>query len=115
MLIIISVLIRRWVSKQQIVEGGKQLSTNKWARGILFVSVLLSAFFMIFTVWFIEYFGQLTPEQFLFNLSSPIKGTSTDANQHIYTSVILTWLVVCIGSFYSLKLQSQLSGRMAGE
>lgn len=107
-LIIISILIRRWVSKQQIVEGGKQLSTNKWARGILFVSVLLSAFFMIFTVWFIEYFGQLTPEQFLFNLSSPIKGTSTDANQHIYTSVILTWLVVCIGLFYSLKLQRTL-------
>lgn len=39
-----------------------------------------------FSKWFIDYFGNITPEQFLFNLNSPIKGTSSD----MYAEIMMT-------------------------
>ncbi|MGL5693243.1 MAG: hypothetical protein ACRCXA_04140, partial [Peptostreptococcaceae bacterium] len=39
---------------------------------ILFI---LGMIFVFFSNWFIDYFGEITPEQFLFNLKSPIVGT----------------------------------------
>lgn len=63
-----------------------------------YISVFLFAigsFFVFFANWFIDYFGNITPEQFLFNLNSPLKGTSTDMNQEILMTPVFSG-VVCV-------------------
>lgn len=47
----------------------------------LLFSLTAGLFLVSFTNWFIEYFGQLTAEQFLINLQSPIKGTAAQAGR----------------------------------
>lgn len=57
--------------------------------GAKVVSVIffgIGSFFFFFSKWFIDYFGNITPEQFLFNLNSPIKGTSSD----VYADIMMT-------------------------
>ncbi|MBY0755755.1 LTA synthase family protein [Clostridium sardiniense] len=51
---------------------------------VIFVGI--GSFFFFFSKWFIDYFGNITPEQFLFNLNSPIKGTSSD----MYAEIMMT-------------------------
>ncbi|MHD0396627.1 LTA synthase family protein [Staphylococcus simulans] len=54
---------------------------------LLFVLIGLAALF--FADWFIDFFGNITPEQFLFNLNSPIKGTSSDMTNAMLNGPIL--------------------------
>ena len=53
----------------------------------------LSLFMVSFANWFIEFFGKLTPEQFLFNLQSPVKGTAGEVVQSIYTGPVLVTIL----------------------
>ncbi|MBM7835396.1 LTA synthase family protein [Clostridium sardiniense] len=68
------------------------LETNKRGWKIVVVKVVsvifvgIGSFFFFFSKWFIDYFGNITPEQFLFNLNSPIKGTSSD----MYAEIMMT-------------------------
>lgn len=68
------------------------LETNKRSWKIVVVKVVsvifvgIGSFFFFFSKWFIDYFGNITPEQFLFNLNSPIKGTSSD----MYAEIMMT-------------------------
>ena len=50
----------------------------------------IGAFFVFFSKWFIDYFGNITPEQFLFNLNSPLKGTSTDMYREIFMTPVFS-------------------------
>lgn len=55
--------------------------------------------FIFFAKWFIDYFGNITPEQFLFNLKSPLKGTASNIDNEIMGSpvlAIITALVVAV-------------------
>lgn len=63
---------------------------------VLFTVIGLLAVF--FADWFIDFFGNITPEQFLFNLNSPIKGTSDDMTKAMLNGPILKAI------FYSLPL-----------
>ncbi|WP_412518599.1 hypothetical protein [Staphylococcus simulans] len=54
---------------------------------LLFALIGLAAVF--FADWFIDFFGNITPEQFLFNLNSPIKGTSSDMTDAMLKGPIL--------------------------
>ncbi|MCS4485724.1 LTA synthase family protein [Staphylococcus americanisciuri] len=54
---------------------------------------------MFFADWFIDYFGNITPEQFLFNLKSPIKGTSDGMVQEIVRTPILKSLFFAVPIF----------------
>lgn len=66
--------------------------------------VLLVLFFAIgmlcifFSTWFINFFGEITPEQFLFNFNSPIKGTSSNMIKEIIMSPVLC-SIICIVVF----------------
>lgn len=62
------------------------------------VFVAIGVFFVSFSNWFIDYFGNITPEQFLFNLNSPIKGTSSDMYAEIIMTPVFTG-VACIVIF----------------
>lgn len=73
-----------------------ELSKDKsnWKiRTIKILSVIflgIGAFFVFFSKWFIDYFGNITPEQFLFNLNSPLKGTSTDMYREIFMTPVFS-------------------------
>ncbi len=61
--------------------------------GVKVLSVIffgIGVFFISFSKWFIDYFGNITPEQFLFNLNSPIKGTSSDMYAEIMMSPVFS-------------------------
>lgn len=62
------------------------------------IFVAIGVFFVSFSKWFIDYFGNITPEQFLFNLNSPIKGTSSDMFAEIIMTPVFTG-VACIVIF----------------
>lgn len=49
---------------------------------------IIGVTFIFFSNWFIDYFGIITPEQFLFNLKSPLKGTSTDMFKEIFMTPV---------------------------
>ncbi|WP_024613326.1 LTA synthase family protein [Clostridium sp. Ade.TY] len=70
-------------------------------RTIKILSVIffgIGGFFVFFSNWFIDYFGNITPEQFLFNLNSPLKGTSTDMYREIFMTPVFS-VVSCIVIF----------------
>lgn len=84
----------------------------KLTKKMIFVQVLstlliiLGGVFVFFSDWFIAYFGEITPEQFLFNLKSPLKGTSSGMTTEILTtpvfaviSSILVFLIVICFSY----------------
>ncbi|MGL5328706.1 MAG: hypothetical protein ACRDD7_05510, partial [Peptostreptococcaceae bacterium] len=60
---------------------------------ILFVIGMIFAFF---SSWFIGYFGEITPEQFLFNLKSPIVGTGGGMMGEILGTPVLGILATSI-------------------
>lgn len=98
LLIVVKLVYVHYVTKHAHVDD--KSAEHRGKRFSVWGSVMVSAFLIIFATWFINYFGKLTPEQFLFNLSSPITGSADDANHHIYTSVLLTWVTVGIGAYY---------------
>lgn len=69
-------------------------STDKLTKKASLIKVTSILFFIIgvtfifFSNWFIDYFGIITPEQFLFNLKSPLKGTSTDMFKEIFMTPV---------------------------
>lgn len=73
-----------------------KISKDKVNWKIILVKVLsviffgIGVFFISFSKWFIDYFGNITPEQFLFNLNSPIKGTSSDMYAEIMMSPVFS-------------------------
>ncbi|MBT9830807.1 LTA synthase family protein [Clostridium baratii] len=77
------------------VKGNWKLTLIKV---ISVVFVAIGVFFVSFSKWFIDYFGNITPEQFLFNLNSPIKGTSSDMYAEIMMTPVFTG-VACIVIF----------------
>lgn len=76
--------------------------TGSWKLTLLkvisVIFVAIGVFFVSFSKWFIDYFGNITPEQFLFNLNSPIKGTSSDMYAEIMMTPVFTG-VACIVIF----------------
>lgn len=63
------------------LEVEKAKYNHKILRVILIILsvifVIVGSIFKYFSDWFIGYFGEITPEQFLFNLKSPLKGTES--------------------------------------
>lgn len=81
----------------------KSINRNIGWKGVLSRIVLILLFaigatFVFFSNWFRGYFGEITPEQFLFNLSSPIKGTSSDMAKEIISSPV-TFIILSIVVF----------------
>lgn len=60
-----------------------------WLSIMIVVCGTTGIFLTVFSKWFIDFFGQLTPEQFLFNLQSPVKGTTTDTVKLIWNGPVL--------------------------
>lgn len=94
-------LIIKTITKVDITF--KSINRNIGWKGVLSRIVLILLFaigatFVFFSNWFRGYFGEITPEQFLFNLSSPIKGTSSDMAKEIISSPV-TFIILAIVVF----------------
>ena len=64
---------------------------------VLFVTI--GATFKYFAEWFVNYFGNITPEQFMFNLNSPLEGTGGGMMKEIITNPllhVLLWMFLAI-------------------
>lgn len=75
--------------------------------GFLFIGILLlfSIGLLLFfgSKWFISFFGEITPEQFIFNFYSPVTGTAGDMQQKIIETPVLA-LATSIGIFLVMYL-----------
>ncbi|PNZ75921.1 sulfatase [Mammaliicoccus stepanovicii] len=69
-------------------------------RGIVtFISiifVIIGSFLYFGTEWFINFFGKLTPEQFIFNFNSPIKGTASGITGQIINGPVILLLGISV-------------------
>lgn len=84
-----------------------------WLKIFIVVMIALSNLLIFFTTWFKDFFGQLSPEQFLFNLQSPISGASESMNMQIIFNPIFNTLffTLIVGSlvFSKYRIQSQFT------
>lgn len=78
----------QWTGKMKIFKYVLQI-----------ISILLftiGLFLWIGTKWFIEFFGELTPEQFLFNLHSPVTGTASNVMDSVINTPVLKFTGILI-------------------
>lgn len=86
---------------------------KKTSKGFIAIGVLstllfgLGCFVYFGTNWFIDFFGKLTPEQFLFNFNSPLKGTSSDMVKKIINIPVLE--TISVTSVFVLCLLANIS------
>ncbi|MEG2708699.1 MAG: sulfatase-like hydrolase/transferase, partial [Vagococcus sp.] len=76
--------------------------TKKIIIGVSVCLGIIGAFLWIGTVWFIDYFGKLTPEQFIFNFKSPITGTASGVTDAVINGPVL--LLVTVSFFFVLGM-----------
>ena len=108
------------LEKEQQKLSGKQIAVRVLLVVIFFIGI--AAF--TGTIWGHQTFGDMTPDQFLVNLKSPISGTSSDIYITIFQgpvpqSVLGTWLfAIFVFAPYRLMYQNrhaakQIAGRTA--
>lgn len=54
----------------------------------------IGLFLYIGTVWFVGFFGKLTPEQFIFNFNSPVTGTASGVMQAVVNGPVLKFISI---------------------
>lgn len=104
-IIVATLLLKRNMQSQPKVKG------NVWASvlSVFFKTIMLfcfgfGAFLWLWSNWFIDFFGELTPEQFLFNLNSPLKGTSSDMmNLMLHTPLLYVGTLSVLFAFLLFK------------
>lgn len=95
LLVIQAILSRRLQFEYQ---APKRAWTDSITNFIILLFTVIGLLAIFFADWFIDFFGNITPEQFLFNLNSPIKGTSDDMTGAMIKGPILKAV------FYSLPI-----------
>lgn len=56
----------------------------------------IGTIFIVTSKWIIDYFGDITPEQFLFNLKTPLKGTMKDTYIEAFSNPVFALVVSII-------------------
>lgn len=82
------------LKKGQFIKRDHQLKI--WQRGIMFVLLVLSVVLVAFAIWFRGFFGNLSPEQFLYNLQSPVTGTSDGMSMEIFFTPLFAMFAAMI-------------------
>lgn len=72
-----------FLKKMLITKFNLHKEETAFSKKSFFIKLMMTVFFAIgavfifFSSWFIDYIGEITTEQFLFNFNSPLTGTST--------------------------------------
>lgn len=69
-----------------------QKQTTKYV--LITLLFLLSSSLFVFTLWFLNFYGALTPDQFLFNMFYQVKGTTSEFNDSVSSDIILNVLIL---------------------
>lgn len=98
-----------WIAVKYVLQRQTQIQLHKTSVKRRWIDVTIKIFTMLFVIigllavyfsnWFIDYFGNITPEQFLFNLKSPIKGTSDGMVEEMVRTPILKALFLAMPLF----------------
>lgn len=94
---IMIILILSKITKGKIIftkEKEKSKKRDYIVKTLLALGFILGLVFIFFSTWFVGFFGQITPEQFLFNLKAPLKGTESGMTGEILKSPVLN-IVIC--------------------
>lgn len=95
--------------KRFVVVKEKNSEKNKWKKFLIWiVKALMFSFFIIgisislAISWSIDFYGKLTPEQFLYNLNSSSNGTSYDVIKSILHTPFL--IILCLSILFLMIL-----------
>lgn len=86
------------IFKEKIKLTKNKLSLSKkdcFIKALLTLGFTIGVVFIFFSSWFVEFFGDITPEQFLFNLKAPLKGTGSSMVSEILKSPVLN-VSICV-------------------
>ena len=93
---IVIILILSKITKGKLIFTKEEKSKKRdyIVKTLLSLGFIIGLVFIFFSTWFVEFFGQITPEQFLFNLKAPLKGTGSGMTGEILKSPVLN-IVIC--------------------
>lgn len=77
--------------------------------GCSILFVLIGSFLYIGTVWFIDFFGKLTPEQFLFNFNSPVTGTASNVMDQAINGPVLLLVSILVGFIFLMLTKFKMT------
>ena len=94
-ILIILILNKTTKGKLIFIKDKEKLKKRDYIiKTLLSLGFILGLVFIFFSTWFVGFFGQITPEQFLFNLKAPLKGTESGMTGEILKSPVLN-IVLC--------------------
>lgn len=67
------------------------------------IFIVLGSFLLIGTIWFIDFFGKLTPEQFIFNFNSPVTGTASGVTDQAINGPVLLLLSIIVATLFLIS------------
>ncbi|MEG0254011.1 LTA synthase family protein [Vagococcus sp.] len=105
--------IKGIVVKDISFEKNKKKET-KLSKVISVVSVIFIAvgsFLFIGTSWFIDFFGKLTPEQFLFNFNSPVTGTASGVTDQAVNGPVLLLVTILVCTIFLISTRFEMHWR----
>lgn len=94
---IIIIIIIGMIAKGKLIfvrYKDKSRKRDYIVKTLLLLGFVLGLVFAFFSTWYVEFFGQITPEQLLFNLKAPLKGTEFGMTEEILKSPVLS-IVIC--------------------
>lgn len=109
---IIIILILSKITKGKLIftkEKEKSKKRDYIVKTLLSLGFIIGLVFIFFSTWFVEFFGQITPEQFLFNLKAPLKGTGSGMTGEILKSPVLNIVICAIPFLIFVNLRYNVS------
>lgn len=94
---IIIIIIISKIAKGKLIfvkDKDKSKKRDYIVKTLLVLGFILGLVFAFFSTWYVEFFGQITPEQLLFNLKAPLKGTEFGMTEEVLKSPVLN-IVIC--------------------
>jgi len=94
---IIIIIIIGMIAKGKLIfikDKDKSRKRDYIVKTLLVLGFVLGLVFAFFSTWYVEFFGKITPEQLLFNLKAPLKGTEFGMTEEILKSPVLS-IVIC--------------------
>ena len=108
---IVIILILSKITKGKLIFTKEEKSKKRdyIVKTLLSLGFIIGLVFIFFSTWFVEFFGQITPEQFLFNLKAPLKGTGSGMTGEILKSPVLNIVICAIPFLIFVNLNNILS------
>ncbi|HCM89848.1 MULTISPECIES: LTA synthase family protein [Vagococcus] len=103
--------IKGLILNKIVITKNKEKTTlkSKILTGISVLFVFVGSFLYIGTVWFIDFFGKLTPEQFLFNFNSPVTGTASNVMDQAINGPVLLLVSVLVGYIFLMLTKFKIT------